>query len=110
MIQQRKFRKQHPYQHYAAAVFRYQHEYACKLRDCSAFVCLDDKHRIKIGEPGYPVAAAERGRRVNVSMTKTLQVGDHDFTKFSAIPSVALLMNIPEQVSDHGILDEFSLE
>jgi len=27
-------------------------------------VSIDDKHQIKVGEPGYPVAAAEQGRRV----------------------------------------------
>ena len=30
------------------------------------FVCIDDKHRLKVGEPGYPVAAAERGKRLLV--------------------------------------------
>lgn len=32
MIQQRQFRKHHPDQHYVAAVFRYQREYACMFR------------------------------------------------------------------------------
>ena len=31
------------------------------------FISLDDKHRIKVGEPGFPVAVAERGRKVLVS-------------------------------------------
>ena len=65
-------------------------EYAVHLRSECLFVCLDDKHRIKIGEPGFPVAAAERGRRVIVSLDKEFSVGDHDFTKFSLIPSVSL--------------------
>lgn len=68
MIQQRQFRKQHPDQHYAAGVFRYQREFAHKFRSHCAFVCLDDKHRMKVGEPNFPVAAAERGRRVVVAM------------------------------------------
>ena len=33
-------------------------------------------------------------------MTKSFEVGDHDFTKFSLIPSVCLLISIPEKVSD----------
>ena len=53
-------------------------------------------NRIKIGEPGYPVAAAERGRQVIVSQTKTFAVGDHHFTQFSLIPSVILQVEIPE--------------
>ena len=48
MIQQRQFRKQHPDQHYAAAVFRYQWEFALKFCEFSGFVCLDGKHRIKL--------------------------------------------------------------
>ena len=35
-----------------------------KFREISVFACIDDKHRIKVGEPGFPVASAERGRQV----------------------------------------------
>ena len=45
-------------------------------------VCIDDKHRLKVGEPWFPVAAAERGRKVIVRAGTTFEVGDHDFTKF----------------------------
>ena len=95
-IQKRLFRKSHPDEHYCAALFRYQCELAVKYRDLSLFICIDDKHRIKIGEPGYPVAAVERGRQVIVSKTETFVVGDHDFTRFSVIPSVVLQVNIPD--------------
>ena len=60
------------------------------------FICIDDKHRVKVGEPGFPISAVERGREVIVSLNDTFAVGNHDFTKFSIIPSVALLINIPE--------------
>ena len=30
----------------------------------------------------------------------TFKVGDHDFTKFSIIPSVVLLIDIPERIDD----------
>jgi len=63
-------------------------------------VSIDDKHRLKVGEPGFPVAAAERGRRVMVRAGTTFEVGDHDFTKFSIIPSVVLLTDIPERIDD----------
>ena len=42
------------------------------------------------------MAAAERGRQVIVSQTKTFAVGDHDFARFSLIPSVILQVEIPE--------------
>ena len=69
------------------------------MRDFSIFVSIDDKHRIKVGEPGFAVASAERGRRVLVASNNQLLAGDHDFTKFSIIPSVVLNTDIPEEVS-----------
>jgi len=57
-------------------------------------VCIHDKHCIKIGELEYPVAAVEHGRRVIVSQSQILVVGDHDFAKFSLIPSVVLHLKV----------------
>ena len=68
------------------------------LRDLSHFLCMDDKHRVKVGEPGVPVAAAERGQRVLVSSTQSFHVCDHDFTRFSIIPTVLLKIDIPATV------------
>lgn len=96
MVQKRQFRKTHPDAHYCAAVFRYMRNYAVKYREVSVFCCLDDKHRIKVGEPGFPVAATERGREVIVSANDTYAVGDHDFYRFSLIPSVILVIDIPD--------------
>ena len=42
-------------------------------------MCMDDKHRIKVGEPKYLVVATDRGRRVGSG--ETFEVADHDFTK-----------------------------
>lgn len=98
MVQKRQFRKSHVDEHYCAAIFRYLREYALKFRNESFFVCLDDKHRLKVGEPGFPVAAAERGRRVIVSLQEQFQVGDHDFTRFSIIPSVIFHIDIPDTI------------
>ena len=95
MVQKRLFRKSHPDEHYCAALFRYQREFAVKYQHLTKFICIDDKHRVKIGEPGFPVAAAERGREVVVSLHETFAVGDHDFTRFSIIPSVVFDANIP---------------
>ena len=62
MVQKRQFRKSHPDCHCAAALFRYMWDYAVRLHKKCLFICLDDKHQIKVGEPEFPVAAAERGR------------------------------------------------
>ena len=76
------------------------------MREHARFLFIDDKHRAKVGEPGFPaMAAAGRGRQVIVAHDTSFEVGDHDFTKFSLIPSVVLQVDIPENVSEswyHG--------
>ena len=94
-VQQRQWRKQHEDSHYTACPFRYEREYAVLIRRYSTFACIDDKHRIKIGAPGAPVASAECGRQEIVHSGTSLQAADHDFTKFSIIPSVILFCDIP---------------
>ena len=100
MVQQRQWRCSHVDAHYGAATFRYIREYALMLSNHCMLVSIDDKHRVKVGEPGYPVAAAEHGRRVPVRLDEYLTVLDHDFTKYSLIPSVILVIDIPEEISD----------
>ncbi|PKK64053.1 hypothetical protein RhiirC2_788029 [Rhizophagus irregularis] len=81
MVQARQLRCNHEDLHYASALFRYQKEMAILLRMNSWLIFMDDKHRCKVGEPEYPVAAVERGRQVIVSKNKAFKVADHDFTK-----------------------------
>lgn len=64
-VQQCQWRKDHEDVHYAACIFQYMREYAVLFRRFSVFACLDDiKHKVKVGEPNYLVAAAECGRQV----------------------------------------------
>ena len=63
-----------------------------KYRSVSSFVSLDDKHIIKIREPGRPNAAVERGKRVLVGRNETFEVSGHDFCKFSVIPSASFVL------------------
>ena len=95
MVQARQFRKFHPDAHYASALYHYLRCFAVKYSTFSTFASLDDKHHCKVGEPNHPVAAVERGKAVLVSLGKTFTVSDHDFTQFSLIPSVVLLVDIP---------------
>lgn len=83
MVQQRQWRKQHEDSYYAACLFRYEREYALLVKDYAIFACIDDKHRIKVGEPDAPVASAEQGRQVIVHSGTSLKSSDHDFTTFS---------------------------
>ena len=98
-VQQRQWRKDHEDTHYAACIFRYMREYAILFHRFSVFACLDDKHKVKVGEPGFPVAAAERGRQVLVHSSTSFEVGDHDFTKSSITPSVTFLVDIPDDIA-----------
>ena len=61
---------------------------------------MDDKHKIKVHEPEYPLAAAEHSRRVLVSATKSFEVGDRDFSQVSITLSVTLLVDIPTKISE----------
>ena len=45
--------------HYLACIFRYESEYAAMIRESSMLACINDEHKIKIGEPNFPVASAE---------------------------------------------------
>ncbi len=81
-------------------------EYALLVRSHCIFASIDDKHKIKVGEPSCPVASAERGRRVLVRSDERFVVSDHDFTKFGLIPSVIFIIDIPEEISEswyHGM-------
>ncbi|XP_078340082.1 uncharacterized protein LOC111130598 [Crassostrea virginica] len=97
-VQSRQLRKDHIDMHYASAAFRYLKEFAVKFREFTTFVCMDDKHHCKVGEPNHPVAAVDRGKRVIVGQEKVFAVSDHDFTKFSIVPSVTMLLDIPESI------------
>lgn len=54
---------------------------------------MDDKHKVKVGEPSYPLAAAEQGKQVLVGRNKVMAVGDHDFAKCTLTPSVNFLVS-----------------
>ena len=99
-VQARQFRKFHPDSHYASALYRYLRCFAIKYASFASFFSLDDKHHCKVGEPGHPVAAVERGKRVIVALDKKFSVSDHDFTRFSLIPTVALQVDIPASIDD----------
>ncbi|XP_070556692.1 uncharacterized protein [Ptychodera flava] len=100
MVQQRQLRKPHIDSHYASAYFHYLKEMAIKFRDYVSFLCLDDKHKVKVGEPGVPVAAVERGKQVLVGLNTSFEVADHDFTKMTLTPSVALMVDVPRFITD----------
>ena len=79
MVQQCQFRNTHPDEHYAAVIFRYLCQFAIKYQPVSTMACLNNKQKIKIGEPGFPVAAVERGKRVLVGHHQVQHCAKCDF-------------------------------
>ena len=80
--------------------YRYLREFAIMFHDHSLLIFVDDKHHLKIGEPGLPVAAVERGQRVVVGLNSKFQVADHDFPRFSLVPSVTRVCDVPESIKE----------
>ena len=80
MVQKRQMRKFHEDAHYAPALFHYEEVKAFKFRRFTTFALLDDKHKVPVGDPGYPVASIGHGKKVLVSVNKPFMVRDHDFT------------------------------
>ena len=65
-------RKLHDDDHYMKALFKYAREYAINIRDICSFICTDDKHKIDVGEPNFPLAAVPRGKQVLVARKEKL--------------------------------------
>ena len=55
--------------HYCAATWRYMQELAVTHRDMTTLVSMDDKHKVNVGEPGYPLAAAEIGKQWGIMIS-----------------------------------------
>ena len=47
-----------------------------------------------------PVAVAEHGKKVLVGGHETFAVSDHDFCKFSIVPSVDFILDVPEVIDE----------
>ena len=62
-------------------------------------VSTDDKNKIKVGEPNYPISAVTRGK-VLVAHGQSLQASDHDFSKISLVPTVVLIHEIPNSIDE----------
>ena len=68
------------------------------IRQVYRFISCDDKAKIPIGEPNYPISTGSR-QRANIvpanSNSNLTQVLDHDFSKASITPSIELDMFTP---------------
>ena len=69
-------------------------------RENVVIVSADAKCKVSIGEPGTPIAAVTRGKRVIVGINESFQVTDHDFSKISLIPDGTLIQDVPSRDED----------
>lgn len=53
--------------------FRYMKEYAVMLKSHCKMVSMDDKCKVDLGEPGFPIAAVSRGKQVGLFTFRNLQ-------------------------------------
>ena len=100
MIQQCMARKAHDDVHYAGSVYKFAREYAVSICDLVSFICTNNKHKISVGEPGFPVATLPCGHRVLAGKNEVFQVADCDFSNLSLIPTVILINHISESIED----------
>ena len=69
-------------------------------RENVVMVSADAKCKVSRGEPGTPIAAVTRGKRVIVGMNESFQVTYHDFSKISLIPDGTLIQVVPSPDED----------
>ena len=96
-------RKTHDNTVYAGAVYEYARELAVSIRDLVSFICTDDKHKISVGEPGFPITALPRRPRVLVGKNEVFKAADHNFLCLSLIPTLILIqISMKAMYTDRG--------
>ena len=98
MVQARILRKHNPDAHYVNAIFKFLKDRAIKTSSETIFLSADEKCKVSIGEPDYPIAAVSRGKKVIVGLNQSFEVADHDFSKISVIPDAILIHDIPSEI------------
>ena len=101
-VQSRLVRSEHPDCKYAAMLYKYLKHFAVKFRENCLMICLDDKATVPVGEPGKPQATGVRGHNRSLAPLDgpVLSAMDHDFHLAGIIPSVAFVLDIPDNPAD----------
>lgn len=100
MVQQRNIRKYSPDDHYCAALYKYARSIAIRFNEYSSFISTDDKCKIKVGEPNFPISAVTRGKQVLVAKGTVCQAADHDMSAITLVPTVVLVHDIPTDIDE----------
>lgn len=100
-VQKRQLRKSHPDSKYVMVLLKYVREYAVRFADHVLLASIDDKAIVPVGEPGLPTSTGVRGHnRSLVPSSCFLSALDHDFHIHGVVPSVCLMVQIPQSPLD----------
>ena len=100
-VQIRQLRKSHPDSKYVMVLLKYAKEYAVCFSQHVMLASVDDKAIIPVGEPSAAVSTGVMGHhRSLVPSSSFLGALDHDFHTHGVVPSVSLLISIPESPLD----------
>lgn len=95
-VQIRQLRKDHPDGRYVNVLQQYAKDFALKFKGRVRII-------IPVSEPGLPVSTGVRGHnRSLVSAGHELAALDHDFHVGGLVPSVALLVDLPDNHQDYS--------
>ena len=95
-------RKSHPDARYVAVILQYVKHFAVSLREHIIMLSLDDKAIIPVSEPDNPISNGVRGHHRSLVTVggPTPAALDHDFHLFGIVPSVSLVIEIPDSPND----------
>ena len=100
LAQQKNIRKLSEDDHHCNMLFNFSREIAIRFNEHSTFASTNNKSKIKVREPGYPISTVRRGGNILVAKTYTAQLADHNFSSMTITPTVALISDIPPKVDN----------
>ena len=100
-VQQRLLRKKHIDSKYCAKILQYIKEMALRFNTETLILSLDGKCCVPIGEPGQPQSSVVRAQQRSLRLVSVANMAlDHDFQIAGAVPSVCVIIDIPEDSKD----------
>lgn len=86
---------------YLNALLQYVRNLSVKFRDFVQLISVDDKAIVPVGEPNCPIYTGVHGHNRSLICSDSQLVAlDHDFHVHGIVPSVAFVVDIPENVSE----------
>jgi hypothetical protein len=98
-VQRRQVHKGNVDAHWCNAMQRNQREFALLYREHVYFLSMDDKAKVPIGDPGYPIDSGVRAHHAAIGFADAeILAADHDFHLGSVTPSGILFITAPGDI------------